>query len=38
MFDFLLGGVIGLLLGWNFLPQPQWILDLVAKLKAKMGM
>lgn len=28
MFEFLLGAVIGLVVGWNFLPQPQWVKDL----------
>ena len=28
MFEFLLGAAVGLLVGWNFLPQPQWVKDL----------
>ncbi len=28
MFEFVLGAVIGLVVGWNFLPQPQWVKDL----------
>lgn len=23
----------GLIVGWNFLPQPQWVADLVKKIK-----
>ncbi len=25
---FLVGAVVGLIVGWNFLPQPQWVLRL----------
>ena len=25
---FLIGGVVGLIVGWNFLPQPQWVRSL----------
>ena len=32
MFGFILGAVVGLVVGWNFLPQPQWAKDLVAKI------
>ena len=28
MFEFLIGGAVGLFVGWNFLPQPQWVKDL----------
>ncbi len=28
MFEFLLGAGIGLIVGWNFLPQPQWVKNL----------
>jgi hypothetical protein len=34
---FLLGLVIGLLVGWNLLPQPQWVVNLWEKFKAKVG-
>ena len=32
MFEFIIGLVAGLIIGWNFLPQPQWVKDLLAKL------
>jgi len=32
MSDLLIGVVIGLVVGWNFLPQPQWVRDLWAKI------
>jgi len=35
---FILGLVIGLVVGWNFFPQPQAVADLIAKAKAKIGM
>jgi hypothetical protein len=25
MFEFLLGAVVGLVVGWNVLPQPAWV-------------
>lgn len=25
MFEFLIGAAIGLIVGWNFLPQPMWV-------------
>ncbi len=25
MFELLLGLAVGLVLGWNFLPQPKWV-------------
>jgi len=25
MFELLLGGAIGLVIGWNILPQPAWV-------------
>jgi hypothetical protein len=30
------GGLVGLVVGWNFLPQPKWVLDLVAKAESKL--
>lgn len=26
---------VGLIVGWNVLPQPQWVADLYAKIKEK---
>ena len=31
MWNFIFGGVIGLIIGWNFLKQPQWMANLVGK-------
>lgn len=31
MFELLIGAGIGLLVGWNLLPQPKWVADLWAK-------
>jgi hypothetical protein len=31
MFNFLFGGFIGLIVGWNFLAQPAWAKTLVDK-------
>lgn len=28
MFEFLIGLTVGLVVGWNFFPQPQWVRDL----------
>jgi hypothetical protein len=33
--SFLFGIAIGLVVGWNFLPQPAFVADAIAKLKAK---
>lgn len=33
MFTFLTGFIIGLLVGWNFVEQPQFVKDLIAKIK-----
>lgn len=33
---FVVGVVVGLVIGWNFLPQPQWVAGLVEQLKAKL--
>lgn len=33
MFDLLLGVAIGLLVGWNLLPQPAWVSNLLARMK-----
>jgi hypothetical protein len=27
----------GLIVGWNFLPQPQWVKDLVSKVKERIN-
>lgn len=29
--------VAGLVVGWNFLPQPDWVKDLIAKIVAKVN-
>lgn len=36
MFELLLGFVAGLLVGWNLLPQPQWVKILLIKIKNKL--
>ncbi|WHM52935.1 hypothetical protein [Sulfitobacter phage vB_SupP_AX] len=28
MFEFVLGGIAGLIVGWNVLPQPAWVQNL----------
>jgi hypothetical protein len=33
MTDFIVGGIVGLVVGWNFLPQPVWVASLFSKLK-----
>lgn len=30
--EFIIGGIIGLIVGWNILPQPEWVKNLFAKL------
>jgi hypothetical protein len=35
MIEFISGAVAGLIVGWNFLPQPVWVQNLWAKLMAK---
>lgn len=35
MFGLLLSFAAGLVVGWNFVPQPQWVQDLVAKYLKK---
>lgn len=32
MFTYILSFVAGLIIGWNFLPQPNWVKQLVDKL------
>ena len=34
---FLSGLVVGLIVGWNFLPQPQWVKTLVDKAVVKIS-
>lgn len=31
----ILGLAVGLIVGWNFLPQPKFISDLIVKIKGK---
>lgn len=38
MSGMVVGFVLGLVVGWNFLPQPQFVKDLLDKLKAKIGL
>lgn len=33
MTEFIVGAIVGLVVGWNILPQPKWAADIVAKLK-----
>ncbi len=35
MIMFAIGLVVGLVVGWNFLPQPPWLKDIVTKLLKK---
>jgi hypothetical protein len=35
MIMFVIGFVAGLVVGWNFLPQPAWLKDMVSKLFKK---
>lgn len=35
MIGFVIGALVGLIVGWNFLPQPEWVLKLVNKAEDK---
>jgi hypothetical protein len=35
MTAFLVGLAVGLVVGWNLLPQPKWVSDLYVKVKSK---
>jgi hypothetical protein len=35
MMQFILGVVIGLVVGWNLFPQPEWVKNLYDKVRAK---
>jgi len=35
MIMFVLGFVVGLVVAWNFLPQPAWLKDMLAGLRKK---
>lgn len=37
MFWFLVGVAVGLLIGWNLLPQPTWVSELYEQAKAKLS-
>lgn len=37
MFDTMVGIVVGLLIGWNLLPQPAWVKSLVDAAKRKIS-
>lgn len=30
--EFILGAIVGLVLGWAVIPQPQWAKDLIARI------
>ena len=36
MVNLAIGFVVGLIVGWNFLPQPIWAQDFIAKLRGKL--
>lgn len=36
--SFIIGVAVGLVVGWNFFPQPQYVADKVAALRAKLGL
>lgn len=36
--SFLIGTAVGLIVGWNFLPQPAFVADKVAVIRAKLGL
>jgi hypothetical protein len=33
MVEFVVGLAVGLVVGWNLLPQPKWVSDLYVKVK-----
>lgn len=35
--SFILGVAVGLVVGWNFLPQPAFVADKVAQIREKLG-
>ena len=35
MISFIIGALIGLVVGWNFLPQPSFVKGWIDKLRAK---
>jgi len=38
MIELLVGIIIGLVIGWNFLPQPDWVKQKIDELKAKLNL
>lgn len=36
MFTLTIGFIAGLLVGWNLLPQPEWVKTLLIKIKNKL--
>jgi hypothetical protein len=38
MFVFVLGVAIGLVVGWNFLPQPEWVKEKIDELRSKLNL
>lgn len=37
MFSFLLGVAVGLVVGWNFLPQPEFVKNTLTKIRESLG-
>lgn len=35
MVPFFIGLAAGLVIGWNFLPQPEWVKTLISKIRNK---
>lgn len=35
MFEFIIGVAIGLVVGWWFLPQPEWLKKMYAKMRGE---
>jgi hypothetical protein len=31
MFEFIIGSIVGLIVGWNVLPQPEWVKNIWKK-------
>lgn len=35
MVTFFIGLAVGLIIGWNFLPQPEWVKNIISNIKNK---
>jgi hypothetical protein len=35
--EIIIGFCVGLIVGWNFIPQPQWVKDKIDKLISKIN-